>query len=313
MLWEKGAAVTLVPEQADKDPDFTTCPYPNPEKREAFRLAERYAAENGCDVILATDPDADRVGAMYRQGGAYTPLSGDEIGLMLCAALLKRKHENGVLLSGSILARSVVTMTLIDKICAAYGVTPAETLTGFKNICAPAVRLAAEGREALFIAGYEESNGICVGTYARDKDGICAALLLAELAAALKEKGLTFADYLTELYQTYGDCRSRLLTFHAPGLAGGKKISAAMDELRKNPPELEGLTLLRTRNFLRGIDGVSVSNVLQHDFSDGSRISFRPSGTEPLLKIYLQAAGGRHERTFAAMEAYVNAVAKKYF
>lgn len=300
LLSEKGARVFSVKEQAYPDGNFTTCPYPNPEVKEAFISAEKYAAESGCDIIIANDPDADRIGAMYSDREKYVLLSGDEIGLIICEYLLRQKSKVKDI-SGGIIVRSVVTMRLIDKIANSYGVQVKESLTGFKNICQEAVRLNNEGRGEDYIAGYEESNGITVGSYVFDKDGICAAMLLCEIAAELKLQDKNYNDRLEEIYDKYGIMKSRQIRMDT----GGERQTEIMDKLRN--ADKFPLKLLSKKDYLS--DENMKQNLLIFDF-ENCALAVRPSGTEPLIKFYLQASGAGFEGCFEKMEEFIKSVIK---
>lgn len=307
LLTDAGAEYTAVPEQVIPDPEFATCPYPNPEKAEAFNLARRYADSAGCDIILATDPDSDRIGAMYRTaGGDYKLLSGDEIGLLITHHVLKGME---CLPAGSVIVRSIVTMSLCDDIARKFGVGVVETYTGFKNICTPALSFISGGTPERYILGYEESNGICVGTYALDKDGIMAAMLLADIAAKAKRADKTIADLLNDIYDEFGYMTSTLKTFQQEGRQGRARIAAAMKALRENSRDnICGYKVLRRRDFLQPQPGFSeVSDVYIIEMQDGIRLCMRPSGTEPLLKVYMQCRE-RSGEVFKKLTEYIDSI-----
>ncbi|NLK17513.1 MAG: phospho-sugar mutase [Clostridiales bacterium] len=302
LLSRLGAEVVMVNEQALPDGRFSTCPYPNPEMEEAYGLAITRAEEEGCDIIIANDPDGDRIGAMCRSGGGFKLLSGDEIGVLLCSFLLEQRAKKGKT-DGGVIVRTAVTMRLIDKIAAHYGVRVEETFTGFKHICRIASVLEERGEGHKFIAGYEESNGICVGTYIFDKDGVAAAVLLCQLAAQLKEEGKTFFDKLEELYAKFGMVKSRQRRIKADGPRGREKIKKVMAAFRSvKSYDCGGLKLLFTRDFLseQGYDMAIL------EFDGGHSLAVRPSGTEPLIKLYLHASGEDCKQVFDALNKFID-------
>lgn len=302
LLSHLGAQVVKVSEQARPDGSFSTCPYPNPEMEEAFNLAREYAERENCDIIIANDPDGDRIGAMCRAGEGFKLLSGDEIGLLLCNFLLEQRAQKGIS-DGGVIVRTAVTMRLIDRIAAHYGVKVQETFTGFKHICGIAAALEERGEGHKFIAGYEESNGICVGTYVFDKDGVVAAMLLSQLAARLKSEGKTFFDKLKELYLRFGTLKSRQRRIKAEGPRGMEKIEKVMAAFRSvNSYDKNWLSLHLKRDFLKeqGYDMVIF------EFEGGHVLAVRPSGTEPLIKLYLHASGEDYEQIFAALNKFID-------
>jgi phosphomannomutase len=300
LLSEKGAEVVNVAGQLYPDGEFPTCPYPNPEFKEAFTLAETVARQHNADIIIANDPDADRIGAMYYDGGRFEFLSGDEIGLILCAYLMrqKSKHKN---LKGKVIVRSAVTLRLVDKIAKSYGVEVKESLTGFKNICAEAVRLNSLGRGDDFIAGYEESNGFMAGSYVYDKDGICAAMLLCEAAAHLKRQGKSFGDFLNEIYREYGILKSKQIRIN---ISSRQQINLIMDRFRS----VKNFTLKVINIKDYAFDENMKQNLLIFEFEGENVLAVRPSGTEPYIKIYMHAAGENYNDNFEKMERFVGEV-----
>lgn len=313
VLRDSGAEVFEVLTQNYPDPNFTTCPYPNPEKAEAFNEALKVARENSCDIILANDPDADRIGIMYLCNDKYVLLSGDEIGLIVADFLLKFMSD----IKGSYIVRTVVTMSLCDRIAKSKGASIIESFTGFKNICAEAVKLVESGQEDKFIMGYEESNGLCVGTYAFDKDGIMAAYILAQYTSSLKQIGKTFKDALEEIYLNHGFMTSSLVSFKLTGELGKKNIKKIMsyfhklgDSLKTGDILSDGLYVEGVRDYLKGVNGMPKADVIIFDLKNDGRIALRPSGTEPLLKIYLQTTD-KTKSELKLMESFIKATAEK--
>ena len=289
--------VNLVEEQCVTDGDFPTVVYPNPEEEEAMTLALRKAETTGADLVMATDPDADRVGVAVKNGsGGYTLLNGNQTGSLLIHYLLQAWHEAGRLNGDEYVVKTIVTTGLIDKIAASMDVTCYNVLTGFKYIGALMTEL--EGKEQ-FIAGGEESYGYLIGDHVRDKDAVVACLAIAEMTAWYKSQGKTLIDALTGLYLEYGLYREKLISLTKKGKAGAGEIRSMMEAFRKNPPsELGGEKIALVRDYLGGTErdittgsvmklDFPSSNVLQFVTETGSVISARPSGTEPKIKFYI--------------------------
>lgn len=300
-----GAEVVEVTEQSTPDGNFETCPYPNPEMPEALQLAKVYAQKNSCDIIIANDPDTDRIGGGYYDGTKWIFLSGDEIGLIICSYLLSEKSKTEDI-KGKFIVRTAVTMRLIDKIAASFGVNIIETLTGFKNICAQSLKLVLSGEGEKFIAGYEESNGIIAGTHIFDKDGVSAAMLLCEIAAFLKSNNKTYGDYLNLIYKTYGTVKSRQIRVNT--LEGGKDRTADVMTAFRKVKTGSSLNIRGVNDFL---DHKTMPyNLLIFEMQDNNVIAIRPSGTEPFIKIYLHAAGKNYKENFIKLEKFVQDVLK---
>ncbi|MCA1803297.1 MAG: phospho-sugar mutase [Rhodothermaceae bacterium] len=289
--------VNLVEEQCITDGNFPTVVYPNPEEEEAMTLALRMAETTGADLVMATDPDADRVGVAVKNGsGGYTLLNGNQTGSLLIHYLLEAWRDGGRMYGNEYVVKTIVTTGLIDKIAASMDVTCYNVLTGFKYIGALMTEL--EGKEH-FIAGGEESYGYLIGDHVRDKDAVVACLAIAEMTACYKSQGKTLIDALTGIYLEYGLYREKLISLTKKGKAGAAEIRALMESFRKNPPaELGGekIALVRDyissteRNIATGIEtklDFPSSNVLQFITETGSVISARPSGTEPKIKFYI--------------------------
>jgi phosphoglucomutase len=289
--------VNLVEEQCVTDGNFPSVVYPNPEEEEAMTLALRMAETTGADLVMATDPDADRVGVAVKNGsGGYTLLNGNQTGSLLIHYLLEAWREHGRLNGNEYVVKTIVTTGLIDKIAASMDVTCYNVLTGFKYIGALMTEL--EGKEQ-FIAGGEESYGYLIGDHVRDKDAVVSCLAIAEMTAWYKSQGKTLIDALTGLYLEYGLYREKLISLTKKGKAGAAEIRAMMESFRKNTPaELGGEKIALVRDYLIGTEqdiatgsetklGFPSSNVLQFITETGSVISARPSGTEPKIKFYI--------------------------
>jgi phosphomannomutase len=270
-------AVYPVPDQAEPDPAFPTVPFPNPEEPGALDRLLSVAKTNDCDVALAHDPDADRLGAAVRRGpGDFVVLNGNELGVVLAHHVLSHTREKKPLV-----VSTLVSSRMLSKMAATLGVRYLDTLTGFKWIANEAMRVEAE-EGVRFVFGYEEALGYTVGTVVRDKDGIGAGLALAEMAGELRARGLSILDALAELRRRYGYYASRQRNLTLEGVEGARRIEEAMDRLRREPRTRLGDEPVRSFHDRR--DG----NVLLYDLEDGGRVAVRPSGTEPKIKFYLE-------------------------
>jgi len=275
--------------QAEPDPDFPTVKLPNPEEEGAMDLAMALARQKNADIILANDPDADRLCVAVRHHGAYQLLTGNELGILLADWLLSQAKARGTLPQQSAVITTVVSTSFLQKLAHSYGVAAHAVLTGFKWIWDKAVQLEREGGSFRF--GFEEALGYCVGSAVRDKDGIGAAQVLAELAAHLKDRGLTLCDALDLLHKEHGLYASQQVATVFDGLDGRSRIEAMMTGLRASlPAEIAGQAVTSTEDLADGVNGLPRSNVIIAWLEDGSRIIFRPSGTEPKLKAYLEVS-----------------------
>lgn len=283
--------IYVVPEQENPDGDFPTCPYPNPEKKEALTLGLALAEEKGTDILLATDPDSDRLGVAVLHQDEYHLLTGNQIGVLLTEYLCHIRDSKGTMPTNPYIVRTVVTTKMGDEICKKYGVRVITTLTGFKYIGTIIGEEEDKGREDDYIFGFEESYGYLSGTYVRDKDGVNAAMLVCEMAAYYKDQGKTLMDRLEELHKEYGYYRNHLLDFQFPGAKGMDKMTLIMDELRNKPlkqvgrHEITGFIDYGEGNFL------PPSNLVEFLMKDDRGFAVRPSGTEPKLKIYIFGTG----------------------
>lgn len=280
----------IVPEQEHPDPYFSTVSSPNPEERQAFKLALRLAEKVDADIILGTDPDADRVGVITKdQNDEYVILNGNQTGALLLHYILEQKKQQGKIVSNGIVLKTIVTSELGRAIASSYNVNTVDTLTGFKYIGEKIEEYEKSG-EYSFLFGYEESYGYLVGDFVRDKDAIQAAMLACEMAAFYKSKGMTLFEVLEQIYKTHGYYLEDLLSFTFKGKEGQEKISALMDELRASSLlEIVGLRVTEIKDYSRGIEGLPKSNVLKFVVEDGSWLAIRPSGTEPKIKFYFSA------------------------
>ena len=293
----------LPPEQAEPDGNFPTCPYPNPEIREALAVGLRLAEETGSELLLATDPDCDRVGAAVKTENGYRLISGNEMGVLLLDFVCRMRRENRTMPERPVAVKTIVTTPMAEKIAAHYGVELRNVLTGFKFIGEQIGRLEKENAAERFIFGFEESYGYLSGSFVRDKDAVNASLLICEMFVWYKAQGKTLADALDALYAQYGFYETKLLSFAFEGSAGFAHMTALLDSLRSAPPaELGGERVTATVDYDRDETGLPRSNVLRFVFSGGEAV-VRPSGTEPKLKIYLTAARESRDASRALLDA----------
>lgn len=291
--------LNIVSCQENADENFSTCPYPNPETFEVYTEAKKLAVLKEADIILATDPDSDRLGVCVKHKHEYKLLSGNEIGVLLCNYLLSQKSKLGILPENPLIVKTIVSTSMVDEIAANYNCRVIEVLTGFKNIASEILKLETRKKEHDFIMGFEESNGYLIGTYARDKDAVSAALLISEMALYYKHKNLTLVDVLNNLKEKYGFFSEKTLSFEFKGSAGARRIEAIMNFLRKSLfKSFEGENILKITDYLNSevydsretaikIEDVPISNVLSFCFEGGNKIIVRPSGTEPKIKFYI--------------------------
>lgn len=300
----QGVRVTEVEAQLEPNGDFPTCPKPNPELDEALALGIQTARETEADLLLATDPDCDRVGVVARKpDGDYARFSGNEVGLLLLDYVLRTRRDQGTLPKRAVAVKTIVTSDLAFPIAAQYGVELREVLTGFKYIGEVIGRLEAEGRESDFVFGFEESCGYLAGTHVRDKDGVMACMLVCEMAQAARAQGRTLWETLERLYERYGRLCTELMNMDIAGAHPMEVMRAAMERLRAHPPKaLAGRPLARVRDYLPGLDGLPPSDVLSLE-ADGLKVIVRPSGTEPKVKAYLFAKDADLARAQALLDA----------
>ncbi len=280
--------ILVVKEQDNEDGDFSTVKSPNPENPEGFYLAEKLAKENDVDLIIGTDPDCDRVGIMVRdKNGDYKTLTGNQTGALLVEYILRARKESGKLPKDSVVIKTIVTTELAAEIAKSYGIECMSLLTGFKYIGEKMTEFS-EKKNHTFLIGFEESYGYLVGNHARDKDGVVATMLIAEMAAYYRNLGKTLYDALMEIYQKYGFYAERTVSFTMPGKDGMAKMSEIMVNLRKTPIKSAiGLEVVKTTDYEYDETGLPKSNVLKYELSDNKTyFIIRPSGTEPKIKIY---------------------------
>lgn len=295
------ARVTVVEEQRLPDGRFPTCPYPNPEIREAMALGIAYAGRLGADLLMATDPDCDRVGVAVRdRSGGYVLLSGNETGLLLLDYLCAQRMKHGAMPADPVMIKTIVTTDMAERIAAHYGVRTVNVLTGFKFIGEQIGRLEAQGRLNSYVFGFEESYGYLSGPYVRDKDGVGAACLICEMFSYYAARGVSLLDRLEQLYADYGYCLNTLHSYTYDGSAGFARMQAVMQGLRGGVASFGSRRVLRVLDYAGGLDGLPKSDVLKFILEGGCTLVVRPSGTEPKLKLYLSVSAQSRE---AAQEA----------
>jgi len=284
--------ITIPDEQKNPDGHFPTCPYPNPEVREALKVGLRWAEKTQSDLLLATDPDCDRVGAAVKTTSGYTLISGNQMGVLLFDFVCKMRQANGTMPKNPVAVKTIVTTPMAAKIAEHYGVQLIDVLTGFKFIGEQIGLLEKKGEADRYIFGFEESYGYLSGSFVRDKDAVNASLLICEMFAWYKSQRKSLVDVLEELYQEYGCYESKLLSFQFEGADGFAKMQSLMTELRTNrPAELAGIAVECSIDYLNDDTGLPKSNVLRFFLKNGAEAVVRPSGTEPKLKVYLTVIG----------------------
>ena len=286
--------VTVVPEQQYPDGNFPTCPYPNPEIFEALRLGLELAKKTDADLMLATDPDADRVGiAIKCPDGTYELVTGNEVGALLLDYICAGRIENGTMPTNPVAVKSIVSTPLADAIAAHYGVEMRNVLTGFKWIGDQIAGLEAGGEVERFIFGFEESYGYLAGSYVRDKDAVIGSMLICEMAAYYRSIGSSIKQRLEEIYAEYGRYLNKVDSFEFPGLSGMDKMAGIMDGLRKETPkEIGGYAVVKVTDYKKPEEtGLPASNVLIYTLEGGATVVVRPSGTEPKIKTYFTTLG----------------------
>ncbi|MQQ29722.1 phospho-sugar mutase [Streptococcus mitis] len=317
-------SVQVVEAQATADPDFSTVKSPNPESQAAFALAEELGRQVGADVLVATDPDADRVGVeVLQKDGSYLNLSGNQIGAIMAKYILEAHKNAGTLPENAALCKSIVSTDLVTKIAESYGATMFNVLTGFKFI-AEKIQEFEEKHNHTYMMGFEESFGYLIKPFVRDKDAIQAVLVVAELAAYYRSRGLTLADGIEEIYKEYGYYAEKTISVTLSGVDGAEQIKAIMAKFRNNAPKEWNATAITVVEDFKAqtataADGTATnlttppSDVLKYTLADGSWIAVRPSGTEPKIKFYIAVVGETNEESqakIANIEAEINAFVK---
>ena len=293
--------IAIVPEQSEPDGNFPTCPYPNPEFRESLQKGLELCEKVQPDLLLATDPDSDRVGIAVNQGGEYVLMTGNEVGILLLNFIAKVKQEQGKLPAHPVAVTTIVSTDMVDPIAKDYGVEMRRCLTGFKYIGDIIAELEEkEGNADSFLLGFEESYGYLSGGYVRDKDAVDGSMLICQMASYYKRQGKTLVDVMNDLYEKYGYYQNATLNFSFEGEDGMKTMQSIMANLRQNPPaEIAGAQVIGRSDYLESVSygdkegtiNLPKSNVLEYRLANGCKLIARPSGTEPKIKIYLSGKG----------------------
>ena len=305
--------ITVVKEQEKPDGNFPTCPYPNPEIREAMELGIEYAKRCRADLLLATDPDCDRVGiAVQNAQGEYVLLSGNETGMLLLDYICSRRIANGTMPADPVMVKTIVTMDLVERIASHYGVRTVNVLTGFKFIGEQIGLLEKQGKADSYIFGFEESYGYLSGSYVRDKDAVDGAFLICEMFAYYAALGISLLDKLNELYQTYGYCLNTLHSYEFDGSAGFAKMQDIMKAFRGEISQFGGRKIVKLLDYAPGLDGLPKSDVLKFLLEGNCSVVVRPSGTEPKLKTYISVTAQSMDAAHA-VEEQIAADLQKFF
>ncbi len=311
--------VTIVKEQELPNGNFPTAPYPNPEIRQPFELALEYAKRSGADILLATDPDADRVGIAVKNGDDFTLLTGNDVGVLLLNYILECRGINGTLPKNPIAVKTIVTTELTQRVADNYGCTLINVLTGFKFIGEQIALLEDKNEENRYVLGFEESYGYLPGTYVRDKDAVVASMLICEMAAYYKTRGLTLLQKLEEMFKKYGYYLNKQVSFSFDGQSGMQEMATIMSSLRTNAPlKLGNYKITSIDDYKASVTTDLVNNttteiklpksdVVCFNLEDGSKIIFRPSGTEPKIKLYINVVADTNEKALEKIEEFKGA------
>ena len=288
--------ITLVEEQKAPDGNFPTCPYPNPEIKDAMALGMEYAKKNDADLLIATDPDCDRVGiAVKNANNEYVLLTGNQTGCLLLDYICSMRKKNGTMPADAEIVKTIVTTDLGEQIARNYGVSTVNVLTGFKFIGEEIGRLEKKGKADSYIFGFEESYGYLSGSYVRDKDAVDGAFLICEMFAYYKTRGISLLDKLDEIYAKYGYCLNTLHSYEFEGSAGLEKMQGIMASMRKDMPQIGGIKVDKINDYLDEIDGLPKSDVIKFYLADNCSVVIRPSGTEPKMKVYISISAADEE------------------
>jgi len=305
--------ISVVKEQEAPDGNFPTCPYPNPEIQEAMALGMEYAAKCNADLLLATDPDCDRVGiAVKAADGSMQLVTGNETGMLLLDYICSQRVKHHKMPVDPVMVKTIVTIDMGERIAAKYGVATKNVLTGFKFIGEQIGLLEAQGKEASYIFGFEESYGYLSGSYVRDKDGVDAAFLICEMFAYYKTRGISLLDKLAELYNEFGYCLNTLQSYSFEGSAGFAKMQEIMTTFHAGVETIGPKKVLKVLDYSQGLDGLPKSDVLKYLLEDNCSVVVRPSGTEPKLKTYISVSA-KDKAAASEIEKQICDDLKKYF
>ena len=295
-------SVTVVPEQEAPDGHFPTCPYPNPEIRQALEKGIELCEQVRPDLLLATDPDCDRVGIAVKQGDAYVLLTGNEVGVLLLDFICRVRRQRGAMPAAPVAVTTIVSTDMADVVAQKYGVELRRTLTGFKFIGEQIGLLEQQGQKERYIFGFEESYGYLSGPHVRDKDGVNAAMLICQMAQDYKARGMNLAQAMDRLYEEFGCYQNSLHSYSFEGQAGFARMRAIMGRLREQPPvSIGGLAVEDVVDYAPGVGGLPKADVLEFRLAGGAKAMVRPSGTEPKMKLYLFANGETKQAASAVL------------
>ena len=304
--------ITVVKEQEQPDGNFPTCLYPNPEIKEAMALGMAYAKKCNADLLLATDPDCDRVGiAVKNKAGKYKLLTGNQTGMLLLDYICSLRVKHGKMPADPVMVKTIVTMDMGEQIATHYGLRTINVLTGFKFIGEQIGKLEKQGKADSYVFGFEESYGYLTGSYVRDKDGVDGAYMICEMFSYYATKGISLLDKLDELYKTYGYCLNTLHSYEFDGSAGFAKMQSIMQAFRGDIKEFGGKKVVKLLDYAPGLDGLPKSDVLKFLLEDNCSLVVRPSGTEPKLKTYISVSAANKE-TAEAVESEICKSAEVY-
>lgn len=302
--------IHVVEEQSKPDGNFPTCPYPNPEIREALECGISLCEQVHPDLLLATDPDADRVGIAVKDGDDYQLLSGNEVGVLLLDFICRMRKENGTLPDHPVAVTTIVSTSLVDPVAAKYGVDMRRVLTGFKYIGGVIADLEQRGEKERFIFGFEESYGYLAGTHARDKDAVVASMLICQMARYYRTLGKNLYQAMQDIYREFGFHHNRTVSYAFEGSAGAETMSSIMAAFRSHPlSEIAGYKVEQFLDYQQGVGGLPSANVLEFDLEQGNKVIVRPSGTEPKVKVYLFTVGESASEAEALADALSGAMA----
>lgn len=305
--------ITVVKDQEQPDGYFPTCPYPNPEVKEAMTLGIEYAKVCNADLLLATDPDCDRVGiAVKNKEGEYELLTGNQVGILLLDYICSQRIKHSMMPKNPVMVKTIVTMDLAERIARRYGLRTVNVLTGFKFIGEQIVILEREGMADSYVFGFEESYGYLTGSYVHDKDGVNGATMICEMFSYYASHGVTLLEKLDELYQTYGYCMNTLHSYEFEGSTGLEKMQVIMRAFRGNIHEFGDKKVIKLIDYASGIDGLPRSDVLKFLLEDNCSVVVRPSGTEPKLKLYVSVSA-ENQVTAQRIEEEIVKEAEKWF
>ena len=308
--------ISVVKEQEDPDNKFTTCPFPNPEVEETLSLGLEYVKRKNADLLIATDPDCDRIGvAVKNENGEGVLLTGNEVGMLLLDYICSKRIENGTMPKDPVMIKTIVTIDISERIAAHYGVRTVNVLTGFKFIGEQISLLEQQGKADSYIFGFEESNGYLSGSYVRDKDGVNGAFLICEMFAYYKSKGISLLAKLNALYVEYGYCLNTLHSYEFDGVTGFEKMQKLIDDFRKISCSFGGKKIEKIIDYATGIEGLPKSDALKFMLSGQCSIIVRPSGTEPKIKTYISVSADTKDEAICIEQIIVDSLEaqiKKY-